>query len=832
VSHALRVAGYRLRATLPRRWSGLVAVALLLGALGGLATGAELGARRTQSSFASFMRSTNPSDLIVLHNDSGNDSNATDAAFRRKIASLPHVKRVETANSTSEQVLGPDGFPARDATHELFDSSVAASSDFDGEFFSQDRPAVIDGRAIDPTHADEMVMDSDAAKLLDLRVGDVVPFGFYTNLQTTAPDYGTAKQTPVLRANVKLVGIVAFSNEVVRDDVDHTLKLLLFSPALTRSLTACCTNGPIAGVQLAGGSRDDAAVEAEVKQSLPGSTVIKITAVEVATAERAIAPQSVALAVFGAIAALAAIFVVGQAVGRQLRVDVGDRRALRAMGASPTMTMLDGLIGVTGAIVVGSLLAAAVGVGLSPLSPLGPVRRVDPSRGLAFDWTVLGVGTAVFVVTLTALAVLFAYRLAPHRVARHARSASNRGSRLVSTAAASGVSVSGVAGLQLALDPGRDTRAVPLRSATLGATLAIVVVVATVIFGASLSTLASHPALYGWNWNDEILGSYGGLGDIAQPQTGRLLDHDPYVAAWVIASFDNVRIDGRTVPVMGTTPNARVTPPTLSGHALGSAGDIVLGATTLSQLHKHVGDHVTVDTGIGHPRRLAIVGTATLPAIGQFSSIHLEIGTGAIVSETLIPPADLGFFREPQAVLVRFRPGVSSAAARQSLVRITQAAQNPGAGPATVVPVQHPAEIVNYRTMGDTPALLGAALALGAVTALGLTLLASVRRRRRDLALLKTLGFTRRQLAATVAWQGSVAVTVGLIVGIPLGIAGGRALWIRFADALHVVPVPTIPALTIALIATATLALANLVAVIPGLHAASTRTALLLRAAD
>ena len=83
------------------------------------------------------------------------------------------------------------------------------------------------------------------------------------------------------------------------------------------------------------------------------------------------------------------------------------------------------------------------------------------------------------------------------------------------------------------------------------------------------------------------------------------------------------------------------------------------------------------------------------------------------------------------------------------------------------MPVQRPAEIVNYRTMGNTPALLGAALAAGAVVALGLTLLASVRRRRRELALLKTLGFTRRQLAATVAWQASVAVAIGVLVGVP-----------------------------------------------------------------
>jgi putative ABC transport system permease protein len=62
--------------------------------------------------------------------------------------------------------------------------------------------------------------------------------------------------------------------------------------------------------------------------------------------------------------------------------------------------------------------------------------------------------------------------------------------------------------------------------------------------------------------------------------------------------------------------------------------------------------------------------------------------------------------------------------------------------------------------MGATPVLLAAGLAAGAVAALGLTLTASVRRRRRDLALLKALGFTRRQLAACVAWQPTVAAAL------------------------------------------------------------------------
>jgi len=46
---------------------------------------------------------------------------------------------------------------------------------------------------------------------------------------------------------------------------------------------------------------------------------------------------------------------------------------------------------------------------------------------------------------------------------------------------------------------GRNT--VPTRSAISGTVLAVVMVVATLTFGSSLSTLVSHPPLYGWKWS-------------------------------------------------------------------------------------------------------------------------------------------------------------------------------------------------------------------------------------------------------------------------------------------------------------------------------------------
>src|SRR5207237_3001803 len=120
-------------------------------------------------------------------------------------------------------------------------------------------------------------------------------------------DYGTSKVQPHLRAAVTLVGVGVLSNAVVRDDSERTGGVLLVGPALTRTLTECCANGTLSGLQLDHGSRDVAAVETEVEQALPPDTpfYIRATAVGEAKAERALEPEAIALGVCGGIAALA-----------------------------------------------------------------------------------------------------------------------------------------------------------------------------------------------------------------------------------------------------------------------------------------------------------------------------------------------------------------------------------------------------------------------------------------------------------------------------------------------------------------------------------------------
>ena len=583
----------------------------------------------------------------------------------------------------------------------------------------------------------------------------------------------------------------------------------------------------------------------------PGATPeFHVTSRVVTEVELALKPESVALGGFGVIAALVCLVLGAQAISRQLRLGDEDRAVMRALGAGPAVAVGDGLIGALAAIVLGALVAAGVAVGLSPLSPLGPVRPFYPDRGTSFDWAVLGAGLAVNVAVLGVGAVGLCYRRAPHRVggAQRVTAASSSVARSAETA---GMPVAAVTGVRFALEPGRGRTTVPVRSALVGTVIAVAMVVATLTFASSLHTLVSHPALYGWNW-DYALDPTNNV----PPPALTLLRHDHDVAAWSGWDYNNVEIDDQTVPVlMARSPTEVVSPPVLSGHGLGAADQIVMGATTLAVLHKHVGDVVLVSYGSRAnapiyvpPTPLRIVGTATFPAVGYESLVadHTSMGTGALFSEAIFPPAFQRALNSPdpnldgpEMVFVRLRHGVSPSAGRADMQRIADAAdrafaidRNPRAegNDVVVLGVQRPAQIVNYRTIGSTPVILAIGLAAGAIGALGLTLAASVRRRRRDLALLKALGFTQRQLAAAVAWQATVAAVIGVVVGIPLGAVFGRQVWILFANNLDAVPDPTVPALSVVLVAVGAFVFANLVAALPGRGAARTPTALVLRA--
>jgi ABC-type lipoprotein release transport system permease subunit len=174
----------------------------------------------------------------------------------------------------------------------------------------------------------------------------------------------------------------------------------------------------------------------------------------------------------------------------------------------------------------------------------------------------------------------------------------------------------------------------------------------------------------------------------------------------------------------------------------------------------------------------------------------------------------------PKLFVVRYTPGADRAAAFASLERDF---------PGLVVGFGTADEIRNLQRVDGLAFLLAALLVVlgGGVTAHALV--TTTRRRRRDLAVLKTLGFVRRQVTATVAWQATTLAVIGLLLGLPLGVAAGHWSWTFVVGQMGSRSNAVVPILNIAEVLVLILALVNLLAGWPGWKAANLRPATVLR---
>jgi FtsX-like permease family len=148
-----------------------------------------------------------------------------------------------------------------------------------------------------------------------------------------------------------------------------------------------------------------------------------------------------------------------------------------------------------------------------------------------------------------------------------------------------------------------------------------------------------------------------------------------------------------------------------------------------------------------------------------------------------------------------------------------------------VYPTQiRPPEIVNAEGIRNGPVLLAGLLGLALLIALALSIAVSVNARRRDLAVLRAMGFTRAQVRRSVRVQALTTVAIGIVVGLPAGIIAGRWSWRVFAIELGVVPNASVPVLVLLAVAAVVVVGALAAAARPAHVAARTRPAETLRA--
>jgi hypothetical protein len=373
----------------------------------------------------------------------------------------------------------------------------------------------------------------------------------------------------------------------------------------------------------------------------------------------------------------------------------------------------------------------------------------------------------------------------------------------------------------MALQPGRGRTAVPVRSAIFGATLGVAALTASLVFAASLGHLLDTPRLAGFTW-DAFVSVEGGL-----PKAAAALRADPKIAGYTRGGFTGVRIGQLRLMTLVLGGSGPVQPVITAGVAPAASDEVALGASTMRDARTRIGQAVDVvaDQAEGHPKavRMRVVGTVIVP---PSPFLAVKLGEGAATTLPGYLRIDPGAARQQGGLpfLVRFAPGVSRDAGLAAVSHDITGLPNP-----FVTAAERPANVVSLASIAGLPVALSGLLALIAAGTLAHTLASSTRRRRRDLAIFKTLGFIRRQVRQAVAWQATTIAAIALLIGLPAGVAGGRWAWRYLATQLGVLPEPAIPLTAILITILAALALANLIAAAPGQAAARTQPAAILR---
>ena len=799
--------GLRGRAELRARWKAVAGLALLIAVAGGVVVAAAAGARRTDSAMDRFFGEFRPDDGEV-------DTNAPEAL--RAIAALPQVEDLSRSGYVALST-SPRG---RDLGALGFFAAVER-----GTLRRFDRPHVVAGRMFRYGRADEVVVNELAARRFHLQVGSRLRVYSFTVDQLKAiftSAFGRFPDPAGPSARLRVVGIVRQPSDVQPQTNDDVVYLgsayAVLPPAFLRSpagrSSQFATEG-IAQFRLRPGTDFDRFARAAAR--VGGQDVTpNADRTRAAGAQRAIHIQAVALALFAALVALASVLVIGELLAREVAGAARDRDLLRALGFTRRGLMAVLLIPTAIATSAGGVAIVVVAWLVSPLTPIGLARDAEIHPGFSFNGAVLLIGAAAFAVVMFARAAFGAWAVT-RRVVHPQRT---RPSPVVAAAARAGLSTPVVLGARMALDPGPPSARVPVRPSLSGAAVGVAGVVAAVVFAASLNGLVGDPVRQGWNW-DAIVGNPNSLGTSLDQYTNVLRKH-PGVIAFTPLGEARLRVADRAVPVLGIgTGRGLVAPPVLEGRIPAAKDEVALGDDTLGAAHAHLGERVTV-TGPGGRVRARIVGRVLLPAAAAAAfNFGSGLRRGAVMTEPGIVAVG-GAVTPPRLIAIRLAPRADRrrviADLRHRFGRVVLArADN--------------ADVDNLERIRQLPAAFGLLLGLFALASVAYALYASGRRRRRDLALFRTFGLSRRQLTATVSAQGTILAIAAALIGIPAGIILGRVVWSAVATAVAGVdPRPVVPGFALLIGTVVGLAAVNLLAVGPGLRAARVRPAVILRA--
>lgn len=760
----------RFGAELRRRWRAWATLGVLIGLFGGAIVAAGAGARRTDSVVSRHIAAHLPPDIFMFPLFSENGELLRFDAIER----FPEVVEAHRLPLFFDR----DGLEA------------VGSADI-GIF---GRANVLEGRLADPTDPHEVTVNFLARERLGFALGETVTLRLAK--AGSALD-GEFVEGPTVR--VRVVGIVASLGDfagVAEPGANLT-------PAFVARYSGTAASTDLFAFRLRRGDRDLAAFADRVRDLTGGKPVLYVeTRNDWRQIQRSFHVQAFSLWMLAAFLGLVVALIAAQTLARQTFLESSDRPVLAALGMARRQIV--SVHAARGAFIgiIAALVTTGSAFALSGLMPFGRPGLAEPQPGFSFG---------VLPITLGAVAVfLFAVGVsAGAATLERERAASGRPSVIATLAARLVRSAPAAVGVRLALEPGRGSTSVPVRSSLAGSVIGIVATAMAIVVSASLQHMIATPSTYGWAWDAAVGGERF---DEVRAQIASLPGIDAISYGNDAAQVD---VAGEVVTVMSMAPGP-VGPIVLDGRAPHAADEVALGRRTLMAIGHAIGDRVPVAIqGAAAQREMAIVGTVVLPIESDTSTL----GEGAFLTlagmRSLFPaaPDDTAF--------IRFTPGADRAAL---VDRLRGLAGEDGVG----LPSE-PGIVVDFGRVRGMPVLLASVIAMLALATVGHVLIQAVRRRRRDLAILKTLGFVRGQVAAAVAWQACVFALMSLALALPIGISLGRWTWTLLARYGGFVPEVAAPPLTLSMMAAATVILAILISAVPARTAARTQPAQVLR---
>lgn len=858
-----------------------LAVALLIGGIGGFVLASAAAARRVENAYSALLAEIDAPDLAVIPVEDCGDIDGTGCTrtteqssadeVLAEVRASPVVEKARLVESVIPFVTDANGNPILGTIDDQYgcvdgNRSVQMVAALPGSATDQVVPFRLEGK-LPTSGSGSTVMSRATAERVGLSIGDTVFLAGWCDGDGQPVEFAT----PI---ELQVSGLSNGPLELEPPGIDLALEPAYVDPVAFEAMIAIGAQ-PQQNLTV---WLDPSAAPELVRESLASFQIILDFRERKIVIDDALSTDANVLWLLAAVGALGGLLVLAPLIARNLRDTGPNTETLSALGIRRPQ-MAQQAIAHAGALgLIGSLSAALVTVPISALMPTGFAASIQPHRELWFDGVLTIIGVALLITVVVVIGAIPSWRMGKTDRSRTPRLADSARVvprwHLLRPAARTGV-------LAAVGTPAGPRRASPWPS-LLSMVVAAVVGVASLTYLAGLRHLERTPSLLGWNWDamvsfdfeqgdstrtSEILAEIEELDSVEQVTAGTF--YPPWFL-YVPDSPSQVASSGTTDIFVwpwsfDTGPDA-IRPTVLSGRAPEGPDEMAVDELFAEQADVGIGDIVPLarptlitrlaeeltdraqdfglDLVLESPEQPPIVvefeitGIALLASEPGLSNVSLtfdgysdiaEPDAAEIAAARAWLPADLPpeLLLEAEALLANLELD-----GRVVYLRFFGSVQ---AGAAEVMAIEGAPEVVaptpedvltlmiglNIESNDRVPIALSIMVAVAFIALAGYLLYFSVRSRRFEMAVMRALGFSTSGVRWSVAAQATATVLVVLVIAIPIGFAVGRWAWLQYArDDLGVLPVSVVPWSTLAIVAGAAIVMANIAALVPGWLAA------------